>query len=60
MKTNNESEKERRDRILAQLKDLSHSDDPECAHVAADCLLLELIGDSEIEEAYNKIHKWYA
>lgn len=36
------------------------SNDYEVEHLKADEILLEYINDEEIEEAYNKIHKWYA
>lgn len=34
--------------------------DYECAHSDADDALVEFINDADIEEAYNKIGKWYA
>lgn len=33
--------------------------DMEKDHILADKLLIEFIGDSDIRDAYNKIHKWY-
>ena len=44
---------------LKRLADKSHID-AEVAHVKADEILLELINDEEIDEAYSKIIKWYA
>ena len=34
--------------------------DEEVDHVDADGFLLQYIGDPEITEAYDAIHKWYA
>jgi hypothetical protein len=50
----------KRDKLLKQLKDLQQHKDREFAHGEADCLLLELIDDEEITEAFNLIEKWYA
>ena len=60
--------------ILARLKELAQKEsfidgsgnerwyypDPETYHVEADRLLLELINDQEISEAFDAIEKWYA
>ena len=35
-------------------------DDTEMAHSEADDLLVEFIGDKDIEREYNKVGKWYA
>ena len=48
-----------RDELLNELRSLQ-SMDPEQAHCEADALLLMYIGDPEIEEAYERIEKWYA
>lgn len=45
---------------LQQLHDLDLLDDEEIAHVRADDVLLALIDDDEITEAFKAIHKWYA
>ncbi len=56
-----ETKKEKRDRILAELKRLSMPPvDPELAHGEADDLLVELIDDEEIAAAYEAVEKWYA
>lgn len=34
--------------------------DPEEAHCEADSLLLDLINDQEISDAYDAVEKWYA
>ena len=49
-----------RDALLAKLRDLAESGDPEIAHYDADCALLDYIGDSEIAKAYEAIQRWYA
>jgi hypothetical protein len=40
------------DEALQQLKGLAQSNDMEAAHIAADKILLALINDPEITEAY--------
>lgn len=51
-----------RDELLARLLALAAKadDDPEHAHIDADDLLLEYIGDLEITQAFHSIEKWYA
>lgn len=48
-----------RDEALKRLRELQGSD-PESGHYEADQILLSLIGDVEIENAYRAIGKWYA
>lgn len=48
-----------RDNALAALRDLDPGD-PECAQSDADQILLDLIDDPEITEAFEAINKWYA
>ena len=56
-----ETKAEKRTRILARLLVMALPPmDPEAAHGEADDLLLELIDDEEIANAYNAIEKWYA
>jgi hypothetical protein len=56
-----ETMKERRERVLKELRELkNHGTDHESAHGKADDLLLHLINDAEIEEAFTAIEKWYA
>lgn len=51
----------RRDEYLKMLRDLAaDSDDPEANHLAADRILLNLIDDKEITEAFERIMRWYA
>lgn len=50
----------KKEELIEQLNHLEKNDDTESAHIQADDLLLSYINDSEIEEAYNKIYKWYA
>jgi len=58
MDTPNETKEEKRLRILAALKACGGGEE---GHMEADALLLELIDDPEIEEAYNNIPcMWYA
>ena len=45
---------------LSLLARYAQSDDVEDAHLAADQVLLKLIGDREIAEAFYRIPKWYA
>ena len=46
--------------LINKLEALSGTDiDPEIAHVEADKLLIEFIGDSEIKEAFDGITKYY-
>lgn len=50
-----------RDEALARLKEiLAENGDVEMAHIEADGVLLALINDAEISEAFNVIDKWYA
>lgn len=61
---NKETKKEKRDRILKQLKYIKNGQiegrhDSEHDHAEADDLLLELIDDPEIKEAYESIDMWY-
>jgi hypothetical protein len=50
----------KKEELLIKLKELLQNNDTEKVHVIADKLLLEYINDTEIEEAYGNIHKWYA
>lgn len=34
--------------------------DDECSHIRADEILLELLGDPQVSEIFERIHKWYA
>lgn len=52
--------KDDKELLLKELKKLQKEYDIESGHAEADNLLLEYIGDSDIEEAYNAIQKWYA
>ena len=56
------TKKEKRDEILKSLKDIKNkkTDDLEIDHVEADTLLLELIDDEEITDAFWAIDKWYS
>ncbi len=49
-----------KDFLLAELRKLNTGSDIEYNHVEADDLLLEYIGDGDIEEAYRKITRYYA
>lgn len=49
------------DEALLQLRQLADDgNDYEADHVNADAILLELIGDAGITEAFKAIGKWYA
>lgn len=61
------TKKQKRDEILKQLKAMTPpatgyrwDRDPESDHSKADDLLLELIDDAEIKQAFDDIDKWYA
>lgn len=49
-----------REEALVTLRELAHLTDKEDAHMSADNVLLQLIDDREITEAFNAIDKWYA
>lgn len=55
-----ETQEEKRDRIIKRLKELENGWDTESVHIEADRLLLELIDDSEISDIFNNLEKWYA
>lgn len=46
--------------LLDILKECQENRSTEEAHGDADDALIEFINDSEIAEAYSKVHKWYA
>lgn len=48
-----------RDKLLERLVDLQETD-PETGHIEADEALMEYINDKEIEEAFEKLEKWYS
>jgi hypothetical protein len=48
-----------RDKALEELRGLFNGD-PEAGHLRADRILLDLIDDDEIREAFDAIDKWYA
>ena len=45
--------------LIKRLKELENSNDRECSHIEADCLLIEYINNKEIKGAYGKLEKWY-
>ena len=48
---------------ITELDRISADMDTECAHIAADetlCNLLGYLGCQDVVDAYDKIHKWYA
>lgn len=49
-----------RNEVVAALQALEDTDDPDDAHYMADAILLALIDDPEITDAFRKISKWYA
>ncbi len=51
--------KEQIDNAVKALKELENDSDTEQAHVEADEILLSLL-PTEIQEEFNKLHKWYA
>ena len=56
--------------LIKKLQDLAKStngwesrengESPESAHSKADKALLEYIGDKSVDDAFNRIEKWYA
>lgn len=48
-----------KEKLLAELRELRELR-PEVAHVKADNLLIEYIGDLDIKLAYGSIRKWYS
>jgi len=51
-----------REEALERLRRIAARDDgdPEDWHVDADNVLLDLIGDAEVAEAWRAIEKWFA
>jgi hypothetical protein len=49
-----------KDELLKKLAECNENPDQEVAHVDADQLLVEYIGDDEIALAYHAIDKWFA
>lgn len=49
-----------REEALRLLREKCNTGDVESDHANADAVLLELIDDDEIQEAYDAIDKWYA
>jgi hypothetical protein len=52
--------KEKKQKAIEMLTQLHGVRDVEVAHSAADEILLSVIGDDEIREAYEKVPRWYA
>jgi len=49
-----------KEEALAKLRGLHGHDDVEHAHSVADDVLLDLIDDDEIRDAYEAVPKWYS
>jgi len=49
-----------KEELLKILEECAESFDNERAHADADKALIEYINDSDIEQAYKAIDKWYA
>ena len=49
-----------KEELITELKRANKNLDTECAHLKADDLLIEYIGDEDIKKAYGKVEKWYA
>jgi hypothetical protein len=49
-----------KEELLEKLRALEDTDDPEAAHIYADRLLLQFIGDVEVEAVFNEITRWFA
>ncbi len=45
---------------IKKLKEQQENAGCEGAHIEADDILLELIDDEDVEEAWHKVCKWYA
>lgn len=46
--------------LVRRLNNLASHPDRETAHGNADELLLQYIGDNDVNKAFHKISKWYA
>ncbi len=49
-----------KEELVKELKALQNGGDEESDHARADNLLLEYINDEEVDEAFDKIEKWYS
>lgn len=49
-----------REEALVALRALADDDDPEMSHQEADTILLDLINDEEIRDAFRNVHRWYS
>lgn len=49
-----------KEEALQKLRELKDHGNEEIAHAEADGVLLELIGDQDITDAFEAIDKWYA
>ncbi len=47
-------------RAVNDLKKLEALSDAEAAHIKADSILLRLIDDEEIREAFKSVQRWYS
>ncbi len=62
MDINNRKKKEKikKQEAVRRLKELQERADAERAHMEADEILLKLIDDEEVRNAFEKVDKWYA
>lgn len=49
-----------REKALRRLRALSECRDAEVAHAEADEILLSLVADAEVREAFEAVRRWYA
>jgi hypothetical protein len=49
-----------KEELIEKLKELHGSTDPEMSHSCADDLLLDYIGDEDVDAAYRAVPAWYA
>ncbi len=49
-----------KEELIKRLEECASGCDTEEDHGKADDALIEYINDPDIEQAYNRVHKWYA
>lgn len=55
-----EENKKKKEKLLAELEELSTLKDVEIAHAEADEALVQYINDRDVTKAFQKIEKWYS
>lgn len=54
------NKKEKKKKLLEELRKLQEQPDIELAHLRADRLLIRYIDDDKVTEMFNKVKRWYA